>query len=94
LPAGGSVFNIGVCPAYSASGDNMLSKDKVLSSAIAEAVLRGNSSACYNSSSNWAVAVGLRSDINTSWCVDSTGASKLVNSIPYDAINPATFNCN
>lgn len=94
LPAGGSVFNIGVCPSYNASGDNMLSVDKVLASAIAEAVLRGSGSACYNSRDHWAVAVGLKSNTNTSWCVDNAGSAKLVSSLPADAINPITFNCN
>lgn len=94
LPAGGSTFNIGICPTYNASGDNMFAVDKVLASAIAEAVLRGSGSACYNSSNHWVVAIGLKSDTNTSWCVDNEGSAKLVASSPVDAINPINFNCN
>lgn len=94
LPTNGAVFGIDVCPSYSESGRDMLSVDKVLASAIAEAVLRGSGSACYNSRDHWAVAVGLKSNTNTSWCVDNAGSAKLVNSIPSEAINPVTFNCN
>ena len=95
LPAGGSTFSINTCPTYNASGTNMLSKDKTITDAIAEAVKRGNNgSSCYNSSSFWAVAVGLKSDANTSWCVDSGGNSKQVSSVPGSAINVVTFSCN
>jgi len=83
LPSGGSTFSIAVCPAYNAAGTNMLSKDKTIAEAIAEAVKRGgNGSRCYNSSGAWAVAIGLKSGgtagdtIPDSWCVDSGGASK------------------
>ncbi len=82
LPAGGSVFSLGACPVYNASGTNMLSKDKTIADAIAEAKNRGSGSACYNSSSVWAVAVGLKTGGTAgdatpdSWCVDSGGAGK------------------
>ena len=94
LPAGGSVFAIATCPVYNASGTNMLSKNKIVADAIAEAVLRGNGSSCYNSSTAWAVAVGLKVTANTSWCVDSTGKSKQVASPPSSSINGTTFSCN
>jgi len=95
LPAGGSTFSIATCPAYNASGTNMLSKDKIIADAIAEAVKQNkNGSSCYNSWTAWAVAVGLKSNANTSWCVDSGGASKLVSSAPATAINNSTFACN
>ncbi len=94
LPAGGSTFGIATCPAYNATGTNMLSKDKVIASSIAEAVLRGIGSACYNSDSVWAVAVGLKLVPNTSWCVDVSGTAKIVNSDPASAINASTFLCN
>lgn len=94
LPSGGSIFGIATCPSYDASGTNMLSKNKVIASTLAEAVYRGNGSACYNSSNTWAVAVGLKSTPNTSWCVDVTGVAKIVNSVPALAINGASFTCN
>jgi len=94
LPAGGSTFTIATCPVYNPSGTNMFSKNKVIADAIAEAVLRGNGSSCYNSSNAWAVAVGLKVVPNTSWCVDSTGKSKQVASLPSSAINGTTFSCN
>ena len=95
LPAGGSTFTIATCSAYNAAGTNMLSKDKSIASAIAEAVKRGgNGSSCYNSSNSWAVAVGLNTSSTSSWCVDSGGASKLVASAPDSAINTVTFACN
>lgn len=95
LPSGGATFNIATCPAYNASGTNMLSKDKVIAEAIAEAVKRGdNGSSCYNSSINWAIAVGLKSNSALSWCVDSGGNSKQVSSAPNGAINNTTFSCN
>lgn len=95
LPPGGSTFGIATCPAYNPSGTNMLSKDKAIADAIVEAVKRGgNGSSCYNSSLSWAVAVGLKETANTSWCVDSGGASKKVASAPGSAINSSTFLCN
>jgi hypothetical protein len=94
LPVGGSIFGIATCPAYDASGTNMFSKNKVMADAILEAALRGNGSSCYNSASAWAVAVGLKTDANTSWCVDNRGAAKVVNSAPGSAINSSTFVCN
>jgi len=94
LPSGGSVFNIATCPAYSASGTNMFAKDKGINDAIAEAVKRGgNGSSCYNSSNTWSVAVGLKTSSSTSWCVDSAGASRKVNSVPGSAINVSGL-CN
>lgn len=94
LPVGGSSFEIAPCPAYNPSGTNMLSRDKVVSTSITEATRRGEGSSCYNSANAWAAAVGLKLTPNTSWCVDVTGAAKLVNSIPSGAINPITKNCN
>lgn len=82
LPAGGSTFAIATCPTYSASGTNMLAKDQNLANEIAGAVGNGKGSACYNSATNWAVAVALKSGgtagdtIPDSWCVDNTGISK------------------
>src|SRR3989344_4649137 len=93
LPSGGSAFSIATCPNYDPLGTNMLSKDKTIAAAIAEAVLKGNGSSCYNSNTSWAVAVGL-STPNTSWCVDNTGIAKMVNSNPSLAINAASFICN
>ncbi len=94
LPAGGSAYGIGNCPLYNASGSNMLAKDKTISNAITEAVKRGNKSSCYNSSLNWAVAVGLKSTANTSWCVDSGGMSKQEPYAATGAISTTTFSCN
>jgi prepilin-type N-terminal cleavage/methylation domain-containing protein len=95
LPVGGSTFSIAACPVYNASGTNMLSADKTIADAIAEAIKRGaNGSSCYNSNIAWAVAVGLKSSVTASWCVDSGGNSKQVSSAPGGAINGATFSCN
>lgn len=94
LPSGGSVFSIAACPTYNASGTNMLSKSKIIADAVAEAVKRGAGSSCYNSVNFWAVAVGLKLVADTSWCVDSTGAAKMVNAVPSAAINGASFACN
>ena len=94
LPVGGSTFSIAPCPTYNASGTNMLSKDKVIANAIAEATFRGNGNSCYNSDTTWAVAVGLKLIPNTSWCVDVTGIARMVNSDPSGAINGTSFTCN
>lgn len=84
---GGTEFPIGICPTYSASGTNMFSQDPVIAAAVAEATLRGNGSYCYNSGNAWAVAVGLKTDLNASWCIDNTtGASRQVASAPASAI--------
>lgn len=94
LPAGvGVPFGPDTCPTYNASGTNMLSRNKVIADAIAEAVKRGNGSSCYNGDIVWAVAVGLKVTPNTSWCVDVTGAAKVVSSAPEGAIN-GTNTCN
>ena len=96
LPSGGSTFTIATCPAYNVAGTNMLSRDKNISGAIAQAVSNGgnNGSSCYNSANAWAVAVGLKTSATTSWCVDSTGAARQVASAPGSAINASTFICN
>jgi prepilin-type N-terminal cleavage/methylation domain-containing protein len=95
LPAGGSTFAIATCPLYNAAGTNMLSRDKSIAYAIAEATKRGgNGNSCYNSSTAWAVAVGLKTSATTSWCIDAGGASKQVASAPGSAINAVTFLCN
>ena len=94
LPAGGAVLALGACPVYSASGTNMLSRNKVVADSIAEAVKRGTGSSCYNSGNGWAVAVGLNLSPNTSWCVDNTGAGREVNAAPAAAINSITNVCN
>ena len=96
LPAGGAAFGIASpCPAYSGVGTNMLSRDPNISAAVAEAINRGSGvSSCYNSATRWAVAVGLRTNANNSWCIDSAGNSKIVASVPGSAINASTFVCN
>ena len=67
LPAGGVTFTIALCPSYNVSGSNMLSRNKVIADAVAEAVKRGSGSSCYNSGNTWAVAIGLKLNANTSW---------------------------
>lgn len=95
LPSGGSTFAVATCPAYDGSGTNMLSRDSVIASSIAQAVSNGgNGSSCYNSATAWAVAVGLKSSSTASWCIDNTGSSKQVASAPASAINGVTFACN
>ena len=96
LPSGGTPFsNVVVCPAYDGSNANMFQKDKTIANAITEAKIRGSGTAfCYNSDLNWAVAVGFKSNANQSWCIDSGGKSKQVNSAPGSAISGSTFSCN
>ena len=65
----------------------MFSKDKAINEAITEATKRGNGSFCYSSPSDWAVAVGLKTNANTSWCTDSQGAATQINAVPSLAIN-------
>ncbi len=93
LPTGGSTFSLNTCPVYNASGTNMLSIDRTIASAIAEATARGgNGNQCYNSASRWAVAVGISA--TSSWCIDSAGNSWEKNYTPALAINNLTFVCN
>lgn len=94
LPAGGATFNIAPCPVYNVAGTNMFSRNQSIALAIIEATARGESNACYNSGTNWAIAVGLKSQTGTSWCVDNQGTAKVVNSNPMGAISPVTFYCN
>lgn len=96
LPEYGAAI-YGTCPtAYTGSvaGANMFSSDKNVFDALVEAVKRGgNESSCYNSGSAWAVAVGLKTNAKTSWCVDVDGHSKLVD-LPNDlAIDSHTLLC-
>ncbi len=94
LPTGGELLNISSCPAYNTEGTNMFSKNKIIADAIKEATFNGNNGVCYNSVNKWAIAVGLKSSVETSWCVDSSGAGRIVKSDAGGAINPITFNCN
>ena len=96
LPAGGATFPIDACPTYDITGNgtNMFTKSKTISDAIAQAVKSGITSSCYDSDSTWSVAVGLLVDPTTSWCVDNTGAARVVASIPSGAINSTTGLCN
>ncbi|HEY4493890.1 MAG TPA: type II secretion system protein [Candidatus Paceibacterota bacterium] len=94
LPLGGENFGVGTCPTYDASGTNMLAKNPTIAAAIAEAVKRGVGSSCSNSGEAWAVAVGLKLNPGTSWCVDNAGSAKVVASVPSLAINSGTFTCN
>lgn len=75
------------CPTVFGAPGNMFSSDKAIYDAITEAVKRGNGSFCYSSASDWAVAVGLKTDANTSWCTDSQGAATQINAVPSLAIN-------
>ncbi len=94
LPAGGSIFTIATCPTYLATGTNMLAKDKNVAAAIAEATKRGSgANACYNSATAYVIAVGLKSNSGSSWCVDSTGVSRQEPNIPSLVIS-GTFTCN
>lgn len=80
LPSGGTaITTAATCPAYSASGTSMVSKDQNIANAIAQAASQGGSfTSCLNSGSMWAVAVVLKSDNTKAWCVDSFGQSKQV----------------
>jgi prepilin-type N-terminal cleavage/methylation domain-containing protein len=80
LPSGGTAISTaGACPAYSASGTSMVSKDQNIANAIAQAATQGGSlSTCLNTASMWAVAVVLKADPTKAWCVDSFGQSKQI----------------
>lgn len=94
LPSGGITFGIATCPAYNASGTNMFSRHKAIADAIAEATRRGTGNSCFNSANIWAVAVGLKLNPNTSWCVDNSGAGRVISSVAGSAINSNTGLCN
>lgn len=67
------------CASYDVNGTNMFTSKKVIADAIAEARKRGTGQCSYyNSSETWAVMVQLKT-VGSSWCVDSSGNSKLVN---------------
>jgi prepilin-type N-terminal cleavage/methylation domain-containing protein len=91
---GGVSFGPDICPTYVAGGGgtNMFTNDPIIAAAVAEATLRGNVSYCYNSGNAWAVAVGLKTDLTASWCIDNTtGSSRQVASGPSGAINVDGF---
>lgn len=75
------------CPEADPSSGVMYAGDSVMAEAIAEAVKRGNGSYCYSDQSKWAVAVGLKSNANASWCIDSQGAALQINGRPNRVAN-------
>lgn len=93
LPSGGLPFGPDVCPTSSSSGTDMLTADQKIFDALKEAMVRGSGSSCYNSSATWAVAIGLQSDTNTSWCIDSSGAGRVVASGPNGALDVVSGLC-
>lgn len=91
LPVGHSAVN-GTCPTFNDGTTNMFSTNKEIATSIAEAVSRGrNGSYCYNSSNIWSVAVGTTP--TTSWCVDVSGAARLVNFTPASSVDGVTHLC-
>lgn len=96
LPIGGTAISgAPLCPVYSASGTNMFSKDQVMARAVAYATTQGGgTNSCYNTRTAWAIAITLRTDSTKSWCIDSSGKSKQVNSSALTAINSSTGICN
>jgi prepilin-type N-terminal cleavage/methylation domain-containing protein len=92
--AGGAIRTLQACPAtYKANGTNMLSQNKTISDALIQATSLGNICWAYVSTNTWAVAIGLKSDSASSWCVDNAGASKQESFTPDLAIDNTTFNC-
>lgn len=85
------------CPTMNLDGaGSMFYRDKVIIEAIKEAVRRGgvSDSYCYNSSTQWAVVIPLKSESGTFWCVDSGGASRKVTaSSTQEAIDSTTHAC-
>jgi len=88
-PTGGALVN-GACPiTYVESGTNMFESNKQMFDALKEAIKQGSGDYCFNSSSAWAVAVGLKADTSHSWCVDNSGVAKEVAHTPSTAISGA-----
>ena len=85
--AAGVAFDVAECPTYNPLGVTMFAVDPTMAEAITGALSSGIGSACYNSSNKWAVAVGLKQTLGTSWCVDNSGAARQVNTNPLSAIN-------
>lgn len=86
------IYNPPFCQNVAQSDTNgyMMIRDKKIYAAIKEAIrLTGATNSavtpvarCPNSKTHWAVAVRLKSSASKSWCIDSSGASRVVNSIP------------
>lgn len=54
----------------------MFSDDQTIAKALAAAEsASGGNASCYSNGSEWAISVPLKTDSNTHWCVDSSGAS-------------------
>jgi prepilin-type N-terminal cleavage/methylation domain-containing protein len=84
----------GTCPTTNTPLPNNIFRKQPAYSALTEAVKLGrNGSSCYVSDTTWAVAVGLKTDANVSWCVDSAGSAR-AEGIVSSAINPITLACN
>jgi len=82
LPVGVTeTFGPAICPSvYDASGTNIFESNKQMFDALSEAIKQGSGNNCFNSSTAWAVAIGLRADTSHSWCVDNSGVAK---EVPY-----------
>ncbi|MEI6580968.1 MAG: prepilin-type N-terminal cleavage/methylation domain-containing protein [bacterium] len=96
LPGGGVKYVLDSCPILSAFGtdSNMFTGSPKIMKAITEAVKRGGNEAyCYNSDTQFAIAVDLKSESGHSWCIDNTGASRSVASFSKEAIDDTTFSC-
>ncbi len=92
LPTGGTAHPQSACPVYGAAAANMLTRDRTIADAIAEAKNRGSGvTSCYNSATQWAVAVGLKT--TGSWCIDSSGNSKYYSGMPGAAFPTPNFVC-
>jgi len=95
---GSTAFAQAICPAYALSSAllNPFAGDTNVAAGIAQAVSQGgNGSSCVSINSPataWATAVGLKTS-GSSWCVDSSGQSKIEAFTPANSITAASATC-
>lgn len=99
---GGSYGNSSRSNCSSAAANTIFKLDQTVLDAITEATKRSgvNYAFCNVDTNVWGVAVILKSDKKSVWCVDSTGISKQVTASVHsvadinDALNSTTYLCN
>lgn len=79
--AAAAVNGVTACPAVAAGTAGTLFRNDTVANQIASAkAASGGLTACASTANQaaWAIAVQLKQDLKTAWCVDSTGVSKQI----------------
>jgi prepilin-type N-terminal cleavage/methylation domain-containing protein len=89
IPHGGLASGPEACPVFEIAGSSMFSRNSKIADAIKESIKWGKDKIgyCYASDLKWAVAVQLKVDPTTSWCISNNGFANIVPHTPDLAID-------